>query len=299
MDDVLRILGAADLSVERLGVQQLLSVACIVSEMAVVTIERAAAAGTVMPMSSKQFPSVARHLAHAATKCTIDSIKQASKASHLKRSRHLLAEFKKNSATIHDDELEESVFEIIEQMDLSPIFPKSLLQPLPEALKRISDAWESMQDEKVAALTPARKQHLREILDEKILCSSDELKAATMASLLQGQASMQHEVAELNASLRLRSEIDNGNMEEVKNVLYFNTEQQAEGFEQVGRGIGQVRAVALQSLENLETLSAATANEHSAAQAHREQSERDGRLLRATAGNSAESFRALFSMVTK
>ena len=301
MDDpsVLRILVADDLNVKRLGVQPLLSVACIGFEMAVVTIERAAAAGTVMPMPSKQFPSVARHLAHVATKCTTDSIKQACKTSHLTKSRNLLAEFKTNSDNIHDDELEASVFEIIEQMKLSPCFPKSLLQPLPEALKRISDAWKSMQDENVAALTPARKQQLRDILDEKILGSGDELKAATLASLLQGQASVQHEVAELNASLRLRNEIDDGNMEEVKSVLHFNTAQQAAGFEQVGRGISQVRAVALQSMQNLETLSAATANEHYAAQAHREQSELDGRLLRGSARISAESFRALFSMVTK
>jgi len=36
-------------------------------------------------------------------------------------------------------------------MELSPSFPKSLLQPLPEALERISGAWKSMQDEKAAA----------------------------------------------------------------------------------------------------------------------------------------------------
>ena len=148
---VLCIFAAADIKMKGLGVQRSLSVACIISETAVAMMNRAAAAGTEMPMPKKQLKSVARYLAHRATGCTIDSIKQASKPSRLIDERGLIAEFKMCSDDIDDDELEASVVNIIEKMELSPSFPKSLLQPLPEALERISGAWKSMQDEKAAA----------------------------------------------------------------------------------------------------------------------------------------------------
>lgn len=149
--DVLRIFLPSDIDVKGLGVQDKLSVACIITEIMVAMMRRAAKAGRQLPFAKPQFATVARHLAHRATSCSLDSIFQALKPTRLVKGRPLVAALK---VLLTDDtdgeELEASVLGIIDKMGLSRCFSASLLQPLPEVLERLSGAWQSVHDAKVA-----------------------------------------------------------------------------------------------------------------------------------------------------
>ena len=73
------------------------------------------------------------------------------RSTRLVKGRPLVAELKLILTDDTDgEELEASVLGIIEEMGRSGGFSASLLQPLPEALERLSGAWQSVHDAKVA-----------------------------------------------------------------------------------------------------------------------------------------------------
>ena len=331
---VLRIFGEADIDVTKQSLSGVLSVACIITVIMMAMMKRAVAAGTKLQINKSQFAMVARHLAHLATGSPIDSIKQALKVSVLRQSRRFVMELKGLLAEDNeddDDELKASVLEIIEGAKLTPCFPTSLLQPLPEALNRISGAVRSMKDEtKAAALgddvenagqnsplalapavTPARKQQISpvalalqgacDVVDEELRSSTDKMKVllASVQKGLQGQAELSAAQADLSAFVHRQREIEDGHFTSTQSLIQFGHGQQASGFGRVNRGLGALGTVSYQTLQNLKTLSTATADEQQAAQLHREQSEIGRKLLRESSVVMAESFEALLEKVTK
>ena len=330
---VLRIFALADIDLTGLSKFDKLSVACIITEIMMAMMRRAVAAGTKLPMNKSQFAMVARHLTQLATKCEPDSVFQALKVPRLRQSRPFVNELKGVLAEDNeddDDELKASVLEIIAAANLTRCFPTSLLQPLPEALKRITGAGLSMAAEKMAAAlgdvdhaalnsplalapasTPARRNSpldlaLRDAClslprpagglpsSRELGRSADKLEAlcASVQKGLQNQA-------ELSAFVHRRSEIDDGHFASTQSAINFGHTMQARdrvnldaGFDRLNRGLGEVGKVSYQTLQNLATLSRATTAEQQAAAASRE-------LQRESSVVMAGSFEALLAQVTK
>ena len=325
--DVLRIFLPSDIDVKGLGVQDELSVACIITEIMVASMMRAVAEGRQLPFAKSQFATVAQHLAHRATSCSLDSIKQALKPTRLVQGRPLVAELK---LTLTDDtdgeELEASVLGIIEKMGLSGSFSTTLLQPWPWALKLLSGAWQSVHDAKVTAAladvenvgnaplqpagTPERKKQLQDacdVVDEEVRSSGRKLlKLQATVEKLAVAVSRQHEaVSRQHEAVSRQHEVAGDRHDAVRTALEFNTQQlefntqqQATGFNRVETGLNQVGQIALQSLQNMRTMAREQAGEQEAQQAYREQSVRSQQLLREVANGASDSFELLISQVT-
>ena len=315
--DVLRIFLPSDIDVKGLGVQDELSVACIITEIMVASMKRAVAKGRKLPFAKPQFATVARHLAHRATSCSLDSINQALQPTRLVKGRPLVAALK--VLLTDGEELEASVLEIIEAMGRSGSFSTTLLQPWPWALKLLSGAWQSVHDAKVTAAladvenvgnaplqpagTPERKKQLQDacdVVDEEVRSSGRKLlklqatveKLAVAVSRQHEAVSRQHEVAgDRHDAVRTALEFNTQQLE-------FNTQQQATGFNRVETGLNQVGQIALQSLQNMRTMAREQAGEQEAQQAYREQSVRSQQLLREVANGASDSFELLISQVT-
>ena len=315
--DVLRIFIATDIDVIRRGVRDKLSVACIITEIMVASMMRAVAEGRQLPFAKSQFATVAQHLAHRATSCSLDSINQALQPTRLVKGRPLVAALK--VLLTDGEELEASVLEIIEAMGRSGSFSTTLLQPWPWALKLLSGAWQSVHDAKVTAAladvenvgnaplqpagTPERKKQLQDacdVVDEEVRSSGRKLlklqatveKLAVAVSRQHEAVSRQHEVAgDRHDAVRTALEFNTQQLE-------FNTQQQATGFNRVETGLNQVGQIALQSLQNMRTMAREQAGEQEAQQAYREQSVRSQQLLREVANGASDSFELLISQVT-
>ena len=322
--DVLRIFLPSDIDVKGLGVQDELSVACIITEIMVASMKRAVAKGRKLPFAKPQFATVARHLAHRATSCSLDSINQALQPTRLVKGRPLVAALK--VLLTDGEELEASVLEIIEAMGRSGSFSTTLLQPWPWALKLLSGAWQSVHDAKVTAAladvenvgnaplqpagTPERKKQLQDacdVVDEEVRSSGRKLlKLQATVEKLAVAVSRQHEaVSRQHEAVSRQHEVAGDRHDAVRTALEFNTQQlefntqqQATGFNRVETGLNQVGQIALQSLQNMRTMAREQAGEQEAQQAYREQSLRSQQLLREVTNGVGDSFEVIISQVT-
>lgn len=312
----LRIFAADEVRVGNLGSQKRLTVACIIVELATASMRRAVAVGGELSFAEGLIPQVAKHIATQATSCPVHSIGQALEPRRLARWHPSVAALRLllAPATTPIDELAVDVSEIIAEMVDSPsdCFSASLLQPCSEAMPRINCAFQSMpsgkksnvlfrvaDDEENApenaaanaplepAGTPPRKKRRQDAC---------EAEGGWTPSALH---SLQESVQKLADGISRRYEVEDGRHGDVVQAIQFSTAQQASGFARVDRGIGSLGTIALQGLQNLAALADSTANEQQAAQAHREQTARDGEMLRAMAKSIPSSFSAVLEAVTK
>ena len=315
----LRIFAADEVRVGHIGSQKRLTVACIVVELAAASMRRAVAVGGELPFAEGLIPQVAKHIASQATSYPVHSIGQALEPRRLARWRPSVAVLRLLLApdTTPIDELAVDVSEIIAEMKDSPsdCFSASLLQPCSEAMPRINCAFQSMPSGK--SKVPIRVADDEENAPENAANAPLEPAGALPRKKRRQDAceaeggwtpsalhSLQESVQKLADGISRRYEVEDGRHGDVVEAIQFSTAQQASGFALVDRGIGALGTTlpwrSVQGLQNLAALADATANEQQeAAQAHREQTARDGELLRAMAKSIPSSFSAVLEAVTK
>ena len=301
MPVVWSVLARGDLKLEGLGSQSKLTVACVVTQIMVATMKRAAAA---LSFTKQQFANVARHLAHLATGCSIDSIAQALQPKR-RNSRPKLTDLELllSNTALEPKDLEPSVLAIIKGLGVLASFPASVLQPQDVAVQRILAAYTSMHagpassptDENAAenmlVITPAPKKKVahgagdggkleKEIksyewrysdeFEHELRSSEDKLKSL-LKSIKKSQA---QQFAGLAKSLQT-------DFDEVTKRIDFNTNQQLNGFNRVTRDLGDVKVIGMQNLQSsadlqnrLNVMANAAADEYDAQKVHREAQQR-------------------------
>ena len=302
------VFAPGDLKLEGLGSQSKLTVACVVTTIMVATMKRAAAA---LSFTKQQFANVARHLAHLATGCSIDSIAQALQPKR-RNSRPKLTDLELLLSTaLEPEDLEPSVLAIIKDLGVSSSFPSSVLQPQAVAVQRIRAAYKSMNDALLALLTdenaaeneaenallstPAPK-HTKKValsaewcgseeFEDEFRSSEDKLKSQVKSELKSMLQSIQKSQAEA-VSLQARQFTDlaeslQTEFGEVTKRIDFNTNQQLNGFNRVTRDLGDVKAIGVQNLQSsadlqnrLKVMGQAAADHYDAQRIHREAQQR-------------------------